>query len=55
MSKVTIGEICEKLDILCHLEDSLRSGKDLSDVEREEAAELISEYGDVLLGIEVEI
>lgn len=55
MIKVTIGEICEKLDILCHLEDVLKSGKVLDDIDRENAAELISEYADILTGIKVEI
>lgn len=55
MIKLTVGQIFEKIDTLCHLEVMLRSGKNLNDVDRENAAELISEYAGMLLGIEVEI
>lgn len=53
--KVTIGEICEKLDILTSLENKLREGKILNDFDREEAAEMLSDYADLLLGIKVDI
>ena len=53
--KITIGEICEKLDILTSLENKLREGKDLNNLDREEAAEMLSDYADLLLGIKVDI
>lgn len=53
--KLTIGEICEKLDILTSLENKLREGKDLNDFDREEAAEMLSDYADLLLDIKVDI
>ena len=53
--KLTIGEICEKLDILTSLENKLREGKDLNDFDREEAAEMLSDYADLLLGIKVDM
>ena len=53
--KVTVGELCEKLDILTSLENKLREGKDLNDFDREEAAEMLSDYADLLLGIKVDI
>lgn len=53
--KLTIGEICEKLDILTSLENKLREGKDLNDFDSEEAAEMLSDYADLLLGIKVDI
>ena len=53
--KLTIGEICEKLDILTSLEHKLREGEDLNDLYREEAAEMLSDYADLLLGIKVDI
>ena len=52
MAKVTIGEISEKLDILISLENKLREGRDF---DREEAADMLSEYADLLLGIKVDI
>lgn len=55
MIKLTTSEICEKLDALWHVEDVLRSGKVLNDADREQAAELISEYTNALLDIKVEI
>lgn len=48
MVNLIIGEIREKLDRLGHLETVLRSGKVLNDVDREHAAELISEYADII-------
>ena len=53
--KVTVGELCEKLDILTSLENKLRDGKELNEIEREEVAELLSDYADLLLGIKVDI
>lgn len=53
--KVTVGELCEKLDVLISLENKLREGKDLKDFDREEAAEMLSDYADLLLGIKVDI
>lgn len=53
MTKLTIGEICEKLDVLTSLENKLRAGQELNETYREEVAELLSEYADYLLGIKV--
>ena len=53
--KITIGELCEKLDILNSLENKLRDGTTLKDVELEEIADMLSEYADLLLGIEIDI
>lgn len=53
--KLTIGEICEKLDILTSLENKLRDGKDLNNLDREEAADMLSDYADLLLGTKVDI
>lgn len=53
--KVTIGEICEKLDVLISLENKLRDRKTLSDFEFEEIADMLSEYADLLSGIKVDI
>ena len=53
--KITIGELCEKLDILNSLENKLRDGTTLKDVELEEIADMLSEYADLLLGIKVDI
>lgn len=55
MAKLTIGEICEKLDILTSLENKLRNGNDLNEIDREEAAEMLSDYADLLLGIKIDI
>ena len=55
MSKFSIGEIVEKLDILTSLENKLRDGKELNEIEREEVAELLSDYADLLLGIKVDV
>ena len=53
--KITVGELCEKLDILISLENKLRDGKTLEDLELEEIADMLSEYADLLLGIKVDI
>ena len=53
--KITVGELCEKLDILNSLENKLRDGATLKDVEFEEIADILSEYADLLLGIEIDI
>ena len=54
--KVTVGELCEKLDILTSLENKLRDRKKvLEDFEFEEIADMLSEYADLLLGIKVDI
>lgn len=53
--KITVGELCEKLDILNSLENKLRDGTTLKDVELEEIADMLSEYADLLLGIKVDI
>ena len=53
--KMTVGELCEKLDILNSLENKLRDGATLKDFELEEIADMLSEYADLLLGIKVDI
>ena len=53
--KITVGGLCENLDILNSLENKLRDGTTLKDVEFEEIADMLSEYADLLLGIEVDI
>ena len=53
--KITIGELCEKLDILNSLENKLTDGTTLEDFEFEEIADMLSEYADLLLGIEIDI
>ena len=53
--KVTVGELCEKLDVLTSLENKLRDRKTLSDFEFDEIADKLSEYADLLLGIKVDI
>lgn len=55
MAKYTIGEICEKLDYLGKYENYLREGRSLTEDDYLEIAELLSEYGDILLGIKVDI
>ena len=58
MTKFTIGEIVEKLDRLTSLENKMRDGKEvyeLDKIDREDIADLLSEYADLLLGIKVEI
>ena len=51
--KITVGGLCEKLDILNSLENKLRDGATLKDFE--EIADMLSEYADLLLGIKVDI
>lgn len=56
--KLTVGELCEKLDILTSLENKLRDKNRetiLEDFHFEEIADMLSEYADLLLGIEVDI
>ena len=53
--KITVGELCEKLDILNSLENKLRDGTTLKDSELEEIADMLSEYADLLLGTKVDI
>ena len=53
--KITVGELCDKLDILNSLEDKLRDGTTLQDFELEKIADMLSEYADLLLGIKVDI
>ena len=53
--KITVGGLCEKLDILNSLENKLRDGTTLNDFEFEQLADMISEYADFLLGIKVDI
>ena len=53
--KITIGELCEKLDILNSLENKLRDTTTLKDFDFEEIADMLSEYADLLLGIEIDI
>ena len=53
--KITVGELCEKLDILTSLENKLRDGKTLKGSEFEEIADMLSEYADLLLGTKVDI
>ena len=53
--KITVGELCEKLDILTSLENKLRDGTTLKDSEFEEIADMLSEYADLLLGTKVDI
>lgn len=53
--KITVGGLCEKLDILNSLENKLRDGTTLKDFELEEIADMLSEYADLLLGIKVDI
>lgn len=53
--KITVGELCEKLDILNSLENKLRGAKTLENFELEEIADMLSEYADLLLGIKVDI
>lgn len=53
--RITIGGLCEKLDILTSLENKLRDGITLKDFEFEELADMLSEYADLLLGVEVDI
>ena len=58
MTKFTIGEIVEKLDLLGSLENKMRNGKEVYEldmIDREYVADLLSEYADLLLGIKVEI
>lgn len=53
--KITVGGLCEKLDILTSLENKLRDGTTLKDSEFDEIADMLSEYADLLLGIKVDI
>ena len=53
--KITVGELCEKLDILTSLENKLRDGTTLNGFEFEEIADMLSEYADLLLGTKVDI
>ena len=53
--KITVGDLCDKLDILNSLENKLRDGTALNDFELEEIADVLSEYADLLLGINVDI
>ena len=53
--KITVGDLCDKLDILSSLENKLRDGMTLEDFELEEIADMLSEYADLLLGIKVNI
>lgn len=53
--KITVGGLCEKLDILNSLENKLRNGTTLKDFDFEEIADMLSEYADLLLGIKVDI
>lgn len=54
--KITVGELCEKLDVLTSLENKLRDRKTvLEDFDFEEIADMLSEYTDLLLGIKVDI
>ena len=58
MTKFTIGEIVEKLDRLTSLENKMRDGKEVHELDKfdfEDIADLLSEYADLLLGIKVEI
>lgn len=58
MTKFTIGEIVEKLDRLGSLENKMRDEEALDNIDRfdrEDIADLLSEYADLLLGIKVEI
>ena len=58
MTKFTIGEIVEKLDRLTSLENKMRNEEVLDNIDRfdrEDIADLLSEYADLLLGIKVEI
>lgn len=55
MTKFTIGEIVEKLDRLGSLENKMRNEEALDNFDREDIADLLSEYADLLLGIKVEI
>ena len=48
--KVTVGELCEKRDILTSLENKLRDGTTLNGFEFEEIADMLYEYEDLLLG-----
>ena len=53
-----IVEIVEKLDRLTSLENKMRDGKEVHELDkfdREDIADLLSEYADLLLGIKVEI
>ena len=53
--KVTVAELCEKLDVLISLENKLRDKTILKDFEYEEIADMLSEYADLLSGIKVDI
>lgn len=53
--KITVGELCDKLDILTSLKNKLRDGKTLEDFELEEITDMLSEYADFLLGIKIDI
>lgn len=53
--KVTVGELCGKLDVLTSLENKLRDRKVLEDFDFDEIADMLSEYADLLLGIKVDI
>lgn len=53
--KVTVGELCEKLDVLISLENKLRDGTTLNQFEFNEIADILSEYEDLLSGIKVDI
>lgn len=55
MSKMTVGEIDERVNILIALENKLRDGNDLDKYDRAELADILSDYVDLLLGIEVEV
>lgn len=58
MTKFTIGEIVEKLDRLGSLENKMRDEEVLDNIDRfdrEDIADFLSEYADLLLGIKVEI
>lgn len=52
MAKISIGAICEKLDILTALENRLREGRDF---DREKAADMLAEYADLLLALKVDV
>ena len=42
--KITVGELCEKLDILNSLENKLRDGTTLQDFELEKIADMINDF-----------
>ena len=57
MAKYTIGEICEKLDILNHLLERLGGDNSMPFCENDYkmVEGLLREYEDILLGIKVDI